>query len=181
MANTYSLISKVVLANNADTINFTNIPSTFNDLVLRTSARMTYITSRLFTVNFNTIDTTVYGFETTTVSSAATTTFTGALSSSTSGIAFSNAAPYGQEATNLFGRSELYIHNYSGSSTKYFLGNSGVIPPTISLTAAGINNVNIAGFWNGTSVISSITLYGPGSPIQFAAGSVFWLYGIKNT
>lgn len=179
MANTFSLISRIEISTNTPTITISNIPSSFDDLVIRWSARLQYINGRQFTMYFNSLDSTNY---TTQYLTGINSNLTATLVSSTSGLTFYHGAAYGQEVANLFGIGEVYINQYKTSSVKNMIANTQVIPPTATpLATANVANVSIAAGWNGTSAISSITFTTPGSPIEFTPNTNFWLYGIKNT
>lgn len=72
---------------------------------------------------------------------------------------------------NTFGNAEFYIPNYTGSTYK-----------SVSNDGTGENNATdseidlIAGIWNSTSAISSVTLYALSG--NLAAGSTFYIYGL---
>jgi hypothetical protein len=172
MANTYTLISSITVGSGgAASIDFTSIPATYTDLVLKLSTRSTTTdpdrTSVLYTsVKFNNTATT-YNTRTLRTTSAAEGSFD---SSAFFGYTTSSAF----NASN-FDNGEIYIPNYAGSNQKSFSidssdeQNVATYDSTLGLIAAR---------WDGTSAINRITLalnYG-----NFAQHSTAYLYGISN-
>jgi len=167
---TFTLISAVTVGSGgASTIDFTSIPSTYTDLVLKTSLRGptgyasdtmdTYLRFNGTTTNYS--DRLLYG----TGSAAAS------LSETLTGI---NFRVVGQNSTaSTFGNAEIYIPNYAGSSNK-----------SVSVDAVTENNATSvltqleAGLWSNTAAINQITLV----PFTtgFAQYSSAYLYGVSN-
>jgi hypothetical protein len=167
---TYTLISAVAVGSGgAATIDFTSIPSTYTDLVLKTSLRGptgyasdtmdTYLRFNGTTTNYS--DRLLYG----TGSAAAS------LSETPTGI---NFRVVGQNSTaSTFGNAEIYIPNYAGSTNK-----------SVSVDAVTENNATSvltqleAGLWTNTAAINQITLV----PFTtgFAQYSTAYLYGVSN-
>jgi len=169
MANTYVKIATVSLTSAQATIEFTAIPSTYTDLLIKRSARGTVSGNNVDTkMTFNGVTTgytirNVYGDGSTATSfSDATTNYTGGEINGTSTTALT------------FDNTEIYIPNYAGSTNKSF-----------SLDNVVENNATFglqwlqAGLWSNTAAITSIT-FTPGSG-NFATYSTATLYGIlKN-
>lgn len=169
MPSTYTLISSNVLASSAASVTFSAIPSTYTDLVLRVSNRLTSAT-----VDSNVVIT----FNGITTNTHSVTYLYGNGASAASGR-FSNfasiLATYASQGTtstsNTFASFELYIPSYTASQNK-----------PLSIDSAIENNATTAyrnvtaGLWRNTAAISSITLED-----AFASGSSFYLYGIKNS
>ncbi len=167
---TYTLISAVTVGSGgAATIDFTSIPSTYTDLVLKASLRGptgyasdtmdTYLRFNGTTTNYS--DRLLYG----TGSAAAS------LSETPTGI---NFRVVGQNSTaSTFGNAEIYIPNYAGSTNK-----------SVSVDAVTENNATSvltqleAGLWSNTAAINQITLV----PFTtgFAQYSTAYLYGVSN-
>ena len=169
MANTYTLIaSSTVGAGGASSIDFTSIPSTYTDLLLKVSSRSSDASVVAgITVQFNS-DTTsgnytwkrLYGDGSSAPGSDSNFNF----------VLISAA----NNTANTFGNGEIYISNYAGSSAK-----------SISADSVSENNATNAyailgaGKWSGTSAITSIKLViSAGNFVQY---STAYLYGIKNS
>ena len=165
MANTYILIEAKTLTTTTASIEFTSIPSTYTDLILKFTARHTTsevsndvnISLNASTSNFS--STRVYGS-----------------GSSTGSDTISRLAgtSVGASATaNTFANNEIYIPNYTSGNAKSF-----------SVDQVGENNATqayqqlTAGLWDDTSVINAIKLQPAAG--SFVAYSTFYLYGIKK-
>jgi hypothetical protein len=168
---TYTLIaSSTVGAGGAANIDFSSIPSTYTDLVLKISGR----TNRSLSVDgialrFNNDLTSgnytgirLFGDGATASSDA----------SSWDGMPFMDGAT---STASVFGNAEIYIPNYAGSTQK-----------SISADGVGENNATTvysglgAGKWSGTSTINRITIYSETSAtiLQY---STAYLYGIVKS
>ena len=167
MANTYTLISSITLGSAAATMEFTSIPATYTDLIVKLSTQGTAATPR---IRFNNSTSAIYREsllygQGTSVASASATTDTWF-----EWIALSN---YGG-ASNFFANSEFYIPNYAGSNNK-------------SVSADSVQEVNAttgqnlyldAGLWSSSAAITSIQFFA--SSGNFVAHSTAYLYGISN-
>jgi hypothetical protein len=176
MATTYEAIATVeVGSGGAATIDFTSIPQTYTDLVLKISKRDTRNTGDAnpikITFNGNTSSYTykmLYG-DGSSVSSYSESSF------------FTDAGwgGYGNQNTgntaNTFSNHEIYIPNYAGSNNKSF-----------SVDSVHENNATnayaqlVANLWSNTAAITSITLT-PNNGFNFVQYSTATLYGIKNS
>ena len=172
MPSTYTLIKGETLASSAASYTFTAIPSTFTDLVLRCSVRLSdagssvdsfYIYPNAVTTGTLYSNTRIQG-----EGSSATSSRT-----SNSNAAF-NAATTGNGATsNTFGSTEIYFPSYTGAINK-----------PMSIADVAENNsatVNLVGakavLFRSTTAISSIRI---DTDSTFMIGSSFYLYGVKN-
>ena len=168
MANTYTLISSVTVGSGgAANIEFTSIPSTYTDLVVKLSARSARSAAGtdFVQINFNSSASnfTARGLESNgaTASSFTDTVFLGAISSA------------GGTAST-FGSLELYIPNYASSNNKSF-----------STDSVSENNATTAyteltaGLWSQTTAISSIKILSA-TANNFLQYSTAYLYGISN-
>jgi hypothetical protein len=174
---TYVALAKTVLTSTSSSIVFNSIVGTYTDLVLLCSIRENDGGGGrdAFNVFLNT-DTTssttgsntrLYGY-----SSAAA-------SGRTSSSYFSNTYDaVGSGATsNTFSSVEFYIPNYAGSTNKAF-SVTGVSENNSSTDAlTGMN----AMLWSNTAAITKITITPTAGITNFASGSRFDLYGIKNS
>jgi hypothetical protein len=170
MANTYSLISSVTVGGGgAATIDFTSIPATYTDLILKLSTRSTSTdpdrASVLYTMKFNNTATTYTG-KTLRTQGTTVTTFSGAFFGYTAASNFT---------ASTFDNTDTYITKYAGSNQKSFtIDNSDEQNSAAYDSILGL----IAGLWDGISAINQITLtlgYG-----NFAQYSTAYLYGISN-
>lgn len=171
MAATFTKIATVTVGSGgASSIDFSSISSSYSDLCILTSARNTSTSTTMY-IQFNG-DTgnnyavkLLYGD-----GSAAGST----LSSSRANIKNDGGAVDSGYTASTFANSSIYIPNYTSSNYKS-VSIDGV--PENNATATYMNLV--AGIWNSTSAITSIslTLYAG----NFAQYSTATLYGIKNS
>jgi hypothetical protein len=167
MPNTYTLISSVTVgAGGASSIDFTSIPSTYTDLILKVSARnsSTGANNLLFTFNSSTSSFTMrqlYG----TGSSAASTTTPARFAGQYTGT---------DMTASTFASTEIYIPNYAGSNNKSYS-----IDDTTENNATTSYATLTAGLWSNTSALTSITFALTGGSL--AQYSTAYLYGIKNS
>jgi hypothetical protein len=166
---TYIQIGSTVTvgAGGAANIDFTSIPSTYTDLVVKVCGR----TNRAavfddILISFN----------------GSTASFTGrelygdgaAAASITTARAASIAT--GANATaSTFGNSEIYVPNYAGSANKSFSVDG--VQETNATTAYAIM---IAGLWSNTAAINQVTLT-PSVGTLFSQYSTASLYGISKS
>ena len=173
MANTYTLISSNVLSSSAASVTFSAIPSTYTDLVLRSSVRSTYASA------YDALVVSING-------TSANNSYTWILGSGASAVsgrdqyganrAYLGSVNGSTSTSNTFASSEWYLSNYAGSTNK-----------TSSAASAFENNISsgdvyvgaIANLYSNTTAITSLTAkayFG-----NLASGSSFYLYGIKNS
>jgi hypothetical protein len=172
MANTFVALATVTVGSGgAANIEFTSIPATYTDLLvkfsLRTPGTGNYANNR-FSFNSSTTSYSsklLYG-----VGSAA-----GSISNSvTNAIDFSAYSVENGATSNTFSNGELYLPNYAGSNNK-----------SVSIDTVGENNSTetitalTAGLWTNTSAITSIKITAGQS--TFNQYSTATLYGIKNS
>ena len=169
MPITYEAIATVTVGSGgAADIQFTSIPGTYTDLLLKLSGRTTASGVGNFidaafngsTSNFS------YRLLEGNGSSALSTNGTSSLISSATGST---------ATSNTFGNSEIYIANYNSSNYKSISSeNMG----ETNATTAYIDIV--ASLWSNTAAITSITLT-PSGGNNFVQYSTATLYGIKNS
>ena len=172
MPNTFELIaSSTVGAGGAASIDFTSIPSTYTDLVLKLSVRNTGTGNVVDGyLRFNGSSSS-YG---TTRAIQGDGAGASSINNTTSTYMSWQVEMSGTTATaNTFGNIDLYIPNYAGNTNKSVSGDQ--VTENNGTTAYAFLT---AGIWNNTSAINQITLY----PVSnnFAQYSTAYLYGVKN-
>ena len=171
MATTYTLIKGETLASSAASYTFSAIPSTWTDLVVRTSLRVDSATTR--TGSKLTLNSITSGYSETYLLNYDSTATSGQY---TGNAFFWNEYIDGNNATsNTFSSGEIYIPNYAGATYK---------PMSLYSVAEGNSTTGYGAYTkamlsSNTAAISSITIAG-NSTAQFLAGSSFYLYGVKN-
>lgn len=173
MPSSRILIASNTLSSSAASVTFSSIPSTYTDLVLRISARVTgaglaYDSLNLFPngVSSNGSRTDIYG--------------NGATAASSRGSNFTVrfALPDSSYTSNTFANIEFYLPDYNSTSAKPFSGfaTNENNSTTAYITSTALLNRN-------TTAITSLTLEPVfvGSGSNFVAGSSFFLYGLKNS
>lgn len=154
-------------------LEFTSIPSTYTDLILKWTARGTTTSpdrdALLASIKFNNTSTTY-------TSKWVNGRGNGTTPSSFNGGALAGYVPSSSWTTSCFSNTDIYIPNYAGSQQKaYSIDN--VAEQNVAGFDAGIGLG--AGLWNGTGAINQITLtldYG-----NFAQYSTASLYGISKS
>jgi len=163
MPNTYTLIASVTVGSGgASSIDFTSIPSTYTDLLVKLSGRANAdVVAVICSINSSALDSgkRLRG-DGSTVASASSAESYGVNNSGATASTFSNA--------------EWYFPNYAGNSYK-----------SVSMDAVAENNGTAAyssinaGLENTTSAISSLSFAPNGG--NFVQYSTAYLYGIKNS
>lgn len=163
---TYSLISSVTLSSAGTQIEFTSIPNTYTDLVLKHSMRTSGDTRLRFNGSTSSYsERLLYG-----QGASAASASNGGSGGWLEWAALANN-PVG---TSIFGNSEIYIPNYAGSNNKSSLSDN----ITENSSATGNNIYLDAGLWANSAAITSILIYA--SSGTFAQYSSAYLYGISN-
>jgi hypothetical protein len=171
MANTFELIaSSTVGAGGAASIDFTSIPSTYTDLVLKISVRGDNTSLNDLSLQYNGDTGSSYSYLELGGTGAAT------FSGSGSGTKNNTLLTGSSSTASTFVNHEIYIPNYAGSNQK-----------SISVDAVTENNsasTNVqmrlqAWKWSGTAAITSIKLYSTG--FNFVQYSTAYLFGIKSS
>ena len=167
---TYEAIETVeVGSGGAAEIDFTSIPATYTDFVVKVCARTDVAAANRTTINFKFNNSTasqsmrtLFGYETPPVESS---TYTDLRLS----------VPAAGATASTFGNAELYVPNYAGSNNK-----------SVSVDSVNENNSTTAwligfwaGLWSNSAAITSIT-FTPASG-NFVEYSTATLYGIKNS
>jgi hypothetical protein len=168
MANTYTFIaSNIVGSGGVASVTFSSIPSTYTDLVIKTSVRGNRADDTIegFVLQFNG-DT---GANYTGRELFGSGTSTGSNTQARAGLVNGNLA-----TSNTFSSNEIYIPNYTGSTNK-----SASIDGVTETNSATAYQTLDAFLWSNTSAITSIYL-GPNNGSGFLQYSSFYLYGIKK-
>ena len=166
---TYTLINSVTVGSGgAATIDFTSIPSTYTDLLIKFSLRDDFagavydnlvIRFNNITTNYSEIN--LYGNGSTAASASTGTTVLRYINGNTS-------------TSNTFGNGEMYIPNYAGSTNK----SASIDTVTENNGTEAWASLN-ALLWSNTSAITSVKLT-PSSGTLFLEYSTAYLYGISN-
>jgi hypothetical protein len=168
MANTYQKIASVTLTSAAASIDFTSIPSTYTDLLIKASLRSAAaLVNPGLLIKFNTsalnfTGRNVYGDGSAAGSYADTSGEIGTLA--------------GNSATaNIFGNCEIYIPNYAGATNKSFSVDS-----VNENNATSASQYLYANLWSQTAAITAISLLSGGA-VNLMQYSSATLYGISKT
>lgn len=173
MANTYIAIATVTVGSGgSSTMEFTSIPGTYTDLLVKVSARDGRPTNKInyIEIQFNGSAST---YSQTDIGANGSTAYAAA-----NDLGANKPYTYGTASgatANTFGNSEFYIPNYTSSSAKSFS-----IDSTTENNGTEVRLSLSAASWSGTSAITSIklTAYGGNSFVQYSTAT---LYGIKNS
>lgn len=173
MANTYTLIaSTTVGAGGASSIDFTSIPSTYTDLVVKHSTRYTSNGDGSVYLQFNGDtgsnynDRMLYGDP---FASSA-----GSVSNTNRTFSYAGSVNFSTMTANTFSSNEIYIPNYTSSNSKSYS-----VDGVSETNGAQAYEVMVAGRWSGTSTITSIKIFpASGTFVQYSTAT---LYGIKNS
>lgn len=171
---TYTQIGSAVSVGvlGAATIDFTAIPSTYTDLVLKMSLRTNRVAAdideALMTFNGATSNFSfryIWGFGSGTPSSD-----NGSAQAAIYGISTSDNA----NTASTFGNLEIYIPNYAGSTNKSFS-----VDAVTENNATTANTSLLAGLWSSSAAITSIK-FAPRIGTLFTQYSTAYLYGVSN-
>ena len=176
MANTYTLISSNVLASSAASVTFSAIPATYTDLVIKASIRENAggLYPNTIDVQFN--GSSASNYSRTNLYADGTTGGKSNRNSNQTIITFLNAVNGSGSTSNTFSSVEIYIPSYTATQNKP-IGSSAVTEAN-SATNNEWAVTTTAALWRDTSAITSISL---ACGASLAAGSSFYLYGIKNS
>ena len=168
MPSTFHKIAAVTVGSGgASSIDFTSIPSTYTDLCLKVSSRLSSTDTPLF-VYFNN-DTTNTNYNVRRLLGSGS-----AASSAAFNAPYVIYADISTYTSNTFGNAEIYVPNYAESTNK-----SMSVDSVNENNATGAEAVLTAGLWSNTAAINRLTLV-PNS-ISFVQYSTATLYGIKSS
>ena len=165
MPVTYIPIASQTLTSAASSVTFTNIPQTYNHLILRASIRISGALDFLgLTVNSAQYTRRAMAADGTTATSFANV--------SNFNTAWSGGINGTNTTANTFNNVELMIPNYTSSTNKQLAGDS--VMPSNSTTTFRIDDFTSLLIM--TTAVTSVTLTN-----SYVAGSSFHLFGISNT
>ena len=168
MPNTFTLIASYAAAGSVSNIEFTSIPSTYTDLVLKFSLRCSTNTATdiFFTYNGTTSG---YSYRLLQGNGASASSRNG----SGSEIKDDSALNPSTYTASTFSSGEAYIPNYAGSTNK-----SSSHDSTLETNATTSYMTLTAGLLSNTAAITSLKIVpGAGNFVQY---STAYLYGIKK-
>lgn len=175
MAATYIPIATVTAGSGSSQVDITSIPTTYDTLVLRISARSTHTNAKssiYFQFNNNTGVNTWGGYITGEDSTISGGSQQGSFQMGLGGTIF---VPASSATSNNFSCNEITIQEYKSSSKKKTIGTLSGAP-----NSAGGSGISFSGgIWNSTAIISTINIFTNSG--NFEAGSTFRLYGISNS
>jgi hypothetical protein len=178
MANTYVAIATTTVGSGgAASIDFTSIPGTYTDLVIKVSARTSNTDGYTggLSLRFNNDSSSVYSFR---HLYAATSTPASGNGSAQSYLRLPDA-PGSSLTASTFGNQEIYIPNYTSSNNKSVSVDSSA--ESNSNTDFQYQNMLLAGLWSSSSAINQVTLFGGNAgTLNFLQYSSATLYGIKK-
>jgi hypothetical protein len=169
MANTYTLISSVTLSSASANINFSSIPATYTDLVIKMSVRCATSGATRVYVRFNGASTDA---NLTTTRLYGESTSTGSDVISAGQPAWANGSG---DTANTFNNAEFYIPNYLSSNFKSF--SADTVQETNASSGAYMGL--FVGSWSSSSAINQINLLMQDGS-NFLQHSTAYLYGISN-
>ena len=164
MANMIPISTVTVGSGGAASIDFTNIPQTYTDLVIKLSTR----TDRASDVDSIKLEV-----------NGSTSSYTWQYLLNNSGTVTSETAQRfyttaEQNTTSTFASADIYIPNYAGSNNKSFS-----IDTTTENNSTTVHQQLLAQLWSNTSPISSIKL-SPQFGVNWKQYSSATLYGIRK-
>jgi hypothetical protein len=172
MANTYTLISSVTVGSGgAANMEFTSIPATYTDLLVKYSIRDNNAqVYTAMTIQFNNSGGTAYKYIMIEGSGSSYRSATQSSLDKTYGVFTANGA---NATASSFSNGEFYIPNYAGSTNKS-LSWDAVTENNGTEAYATIN----ASLWANTSAITSVKIGCSGTIQQY---STAYLYGISSS
>jgi hypothetical protein len=174
MANTFELIaSSTVGSGGASSIDFTSIPNTYTDLVVKLSTRQNgNADGYQLGIRFNG---STSGYSRRLIYGDGLFANSGSGSSETfARVTFAQSSTF---TANTFNNFEIYIPNYASSNNKSFSTDGVNENNTTAVLSAGL----YAGLWSNTAAITSLTVSEySGSGTNFVQYSTAYLYGVKN-
>lgn len=173
MADTFVKIASVTVGSGgASSIDFTSIPSTYTDLVVKLSTRSDRASQYIsdLTVRFNG-SSSGYSYRGLYGTGSSASSYSG----SSAAQGYAGVTDAAAATSNTFGNAEIYIPNYAGSNQKSFSADA-VQEDNQSAARIDLN----ADLWTGTAAINQVTIY-PHAGTNFVQYSTAVLYGIKNS
>jgi len=168
MSATFRKIASVTVGSGgAANIDFTSIPGTYTDLLLKLSLRCSSANTDI-KMNFNSVTTNYSRRNLQGNGSSA--------SSSSASDAWIGSATTPTQTASTFASYDIYIPNYAGSTNKCYS-----VDHVQENNATDAQSNLIAGLWSDTSVITSLSLLALSGSITLAQHSTATLYGISKS
>jgi hypothetical protein len=165
---TMKLIQTTTLASVATAINFTSIPQTFTDLVITLATRSTGVGTPPNPIGFAFNSGSNFSYRALQGrGSTSPTSFNGTSQ-------YGGNAPNSNDTANTFGSINIYVPNYTSA-----VGKSYSIESVTENNATLVYLDIVAGLWNDTSAINTVSLY-IGNGLSMAIGTTASLYGITK-
>jgi hypothetical protein len=177
MATTCELIASTTLGSDAASVTFGSggtIPQTFTDLFVCYSSRSLRSgqTSDNINIRFNGSSAANYSYRFLQGNSSAASSFNGSAQAQLI-VGYSTGA---SATASTFASGEMYIPNYTGSTTKSI--SSTCVTENNASTAGAAYVLAFAGLWSLTDAINELQILS--NSANFATGSSFYLYGITK-
>ena len=171
MAVTFKQIATVTVSTATQAeIEFTSIPGTYTDLLVKLSTRVTTGATENDNIQMTFNNATTNRTEREIFGNGST---AGSASISDMRAGYTSAA---DATASTFGSSEVYIPNYAGSTNKS-ASTDGAAEGNITGLLMGLH----ANLWSQTNAITSIKFYPAGAGASFTQYSTATLYGISNS
>jgi hypothetical protein len=169
MATTFTKIAEVIVGSGGSTsIDFTSIPATYTDLVVKMSTRAATGGPNDVKIMFNS-DTNTANYLSVQIQGAGSGTPTSGFGEQQTGTSSGSG-----DTASTFANSEVYIPNYLVSAAKSY--STDTVTENNGTTAYATLR---AGKWSGTAAVTTINFSMNGA-VKFAEFSTFYLYGVKN-
>jgi hypothetical protein len=170
MANTYVKIASYAATGSVANIEFTSIPATYTDLVVKISGRYDQSSDNAVYLRFNGNTGANYSYRYLFGSGSAANSASGSADT----LANAGIAVASSYTASTFSNSEIYIPNYAGSTAKSFSADN--VQENNATTAF---STLVAGLWNQTAAITTIRLFpASGNFVQYSTAT---LYGISKS
>ena len=175
MASTHKFISAVTVGSGGvSNIEFTSIPNTYTDLVVKLSLRQTSTSGGAqLGLRFNGDTGNNYTRNLIYADHGGIVNIAGGTNEPYARFAFEQSSNY---TASTFGNFQIYIPNYAGNKYKSFQSDSVNASNSSSFYATAI----YSGFWNSAAAITNIHLQNHAGGNNFAEHSTAYLYGISN-
>lgn len=169
----FESIATTTLSSSSSTITFSSIPSTYQHLQIRAIVRTaTVTTDSSGYIRFNSDSGTNYAWHWLYGNGTSALATGGATQDK---IQIMVSMPGASYSTSIYGASIVDIHDYASTTKNKTVRTFNGVDNNSGSTSSKVNLVS--GLWINTNAITSITITGFN---DFAAGSVFSLYGIKG-
>jgi hypothetical protein len=174
MANTYEAIATVTVGSGgAASIEFTSIPATYTDLLVKSSLRSNQsVTYNYAYIRINGITASSYSYKLL----YADNNTVGSVGSTSANEISANLTVGASSTASTFSNGEFYIPNYTSSNNKSISTDS----VTENNNSTGVGLYLGAALFTTSSAITSISLF-TGATFTFNQYSTATLYGIKNS